>query len=121
MISCYDLQTENNNDCCKLHKKKQRNVMAETSERKLEIVNNKELESVQRPTDLSNSQDFEKDDYTIKNNEGLKTPYCAPWLEPDPENFELVADSIEAVRDFLQVFYDEDEDALIQVINSKVR
>ena len=79
-----------------------------------------------------------KNEYKMKNCDKLKTEsgmesiikeeqkarhtlYCATWLEPDPEDFVLVADSVEGVRELLDKFCDDDVELIQRLNNSKVR
>ncbi|KAJ9580428.1 hypothetical protein L9F63_024393, partial [Diploptera punctata] len=70
----------------------------------------------------------DKDESEIKNCGEMKTEitskeknplYHAVWLEPDPQDFELVADSVEGVRRLLNKFYVGDIKFIKKLRNSK--
>ncbi|KAJ9579338.1 hypothetical protein L9F63_024558, partial [Diploptera punctata] len=72
----------------------------------------------------------DKDEYKMKSCEEIKSEtenkerkvlYSAVWLEPNPEDFELVADSVEGLRRLLEKLCDDDVELIKKLVNSNLK
>jgi hypothetical protein len=115
--------------CCHLNPKQECDIDCDMKVKPLIVARDKNNFILKEPqcTNIEKVPSYhikcvdEDEDNVIEKPKKQRPLYNPYWLEPDPDDFKLVADSVEGVRKLLTTYCDDDDLVLIERFSKKVR